>query len=153
MDISRRAVLLGFLALGVVAQLRGALAADAAAAGGKRVTLAGYDPVSYFTAGRPEKGSAAFTATYDGATYWFKNAEHRALFVADPDRYAPQFNGFCAMSLARGEKVESDPESWAIADGKLYVFGKRIGPAMFAEQRASTIEMATQNWREVRKFP
>jgi YHS domain-containing protein len=151
--ISRRAVLVGLVAFAVVAQLRGTLAADAPAAGGKRITLGGYDPVSYFTDGRPEKGSAAFTAAYDGATYWFKSAEHRALFVADPDRYAPQFNGFCAMSLARGEKVESDPQSWAIADGKLYVFGKTVGPAMFAEQRASTIEMATQNWREVRKIP
>ena len=149
-DISRRALLFGIFAFGVLAQFGEPLAAGASAAGGKQVVLNGYDPVSYFTAGRPEKGSAAFTASYDDATYWFKSAEHRTLFVADPDRYAPQFNGYCAMSLSRGEKVESDPESFAIADGKLYVFGKKTGPAMFAEQRTSVVEKATQNWREVR---
>ena len=60
----------------------------AAAAEEKRLALKGYDPVSYFTEGRPEQGSAEYQASFDDATYWFKNAEHRALFVADPDRYA-----------------------------------------------------------------
>lgn len=151
-DISRRAVLVGLSVLGVVAQLGGTLAADAPAAGAKRVVLSGYDPVSYFNPGRPEKGSAEFSAAYDDATYWFKSPEHRALFVADPDHYAPQFSAYCTISLSRGEKVEPDPESFVIADGKLYMFGKKIGPALFAEQRG-VVEMATQNWQEIRKHP
>ena len=60
----------------------------------QRIALSGYDPVSYFTAGRPEKGSPEFAAPFDDATYWFKSAEHRAMFLADPDRYAPQYSGF-----------------------------------------------------------
>src|SRR2546426_853042 len=103
-DLSRRAMLVGVSLFGIVAWLEAPLAADAGAAGDKRVALSGYDPVAYFTDGHPEKGSEAFAATYDDATYWFKSAEHRAQFLADPDRYAPQFGGFCAINVSRGKK-------------------------------------------------
>ena len=75
-NFSRRSILIGFPTLVAVA----------AAAEEKRLALKGYDPVSYFTAGRPDQGSAEYQATFDDATYWFKNAEHRAMFVADPTR-------------------------------------------------------------------
>ena len=88
------------LALGAAAAL-GAVETGSSAAE-KRVALSGYDPVSYFTDGRPEKGSAEYSAAFDDATYWFKSAEHRALFVADPDHYAPQFDGYCAINVSRG---------------------------------------------------
>jgi len=152
-NISRRAILVGFSVVVVSAQLGETLAADGLATGGKRVALSGHDPVSYFTPGRPEKGSAEFSAAYDDITYWFKNAEHRALFVADPDHYAPQFSAYCAISLSRGEIVEPDPDSFVIADGKLYMFGKKIGPALFAEQNSRVVEKATQKWQEMRKHP
>ena len=116
-------LLLALSILGAAAAL-GAVETGSSAAE-KRVALSGYDPVSYFTDGRPEKGSAEYSAAFDDATYWFKSAEHRALFVADPDHYAPQFDGYCAIIVSRGEKHEADPEAWAIADGKLYVFGAR----------------------------
>lgn len=144
--VSRR-VVIGAIAVLATIGPRGVFAADT----NTRLALRGFDPVSYFTKGRPERGSPEFTASFDGATYWFNTAEHRALFVADPDRYAPQFGGWCAMSLTRGEVVEPNPESWAIADGRLYVFGKKMGPAMFAERRASNVEKAAANWQEVRK--
>src|SRR4051812_32749156 len=86
-----------------------------------RVALSGYDPVTYFTPGRPEKGLPEFSAPFDDAIYWFTSAEHRAIFVGDPDRYAPQFNAFCAVMVSRGTKREADPEAWAIMEGKLYV--------------------------------
>src|SRR5712671_6190194 len=106
---SRRAVIGAFAALMATAPGAGR-AADPAGEKAERVALKGYDPVSYFTDGHPEKGSREFTASYDDATYWYKNAEHRALFVADPDRYAPQFDGFCAITVSRGGKYEPDPE-------------------------------------------
>jgi hypothetical protein len=151
-DISRRAVLVGFFMLGALAKAATLLAADAPGSG-KRIALNGHDPVSYFTAGRPEKGSAEFSASFDDATYWFTNAEHRALFVGDPDHFAPQFGAYCAIDLSRGVKTEPDPEAWVIADGRLYVFGKKIGPALFAEQSTSIIEKSAENWRELRKHP
>jgi YHS domain-containing protein len=109
--------------------------------------------VSYFTEGHPEKGSAEYSAAYDDATYWFKNAEHRAMFVADPDRYAPQFKGYCTIMVSRGVKQEADPEAWAIADGKLYVFAVKQGVPLFEQQTASITEKAVANWPELRKQP
>ena len=119
----------------------------------KRVALSGYDPVSYFTDGRPEKGSAEYSAAFDDATYWFKSAEHRALFVADPDHYAPQFAGYCAINVSRGVKQEADPEAWAIADGKLYVFSAKQGGPIFQQQTAAIVDKATENWPALRQHP
>ena len=150
--ISRRSILASLTVLSVIAPFGGRLAAQSASptAAAKRVALGGYDPVSYFTDGRPEKGSAAFTATFDDATYWFKSAEHRAKFVADPDRFAPQYQGFCAMTVSRGAKAEADPEAWTIVDGKLYVFGAKQGVAAFKERSAGVLAKARENWTVLR---
>jgi hypothetical protein len=118
-----------------------------------RVALSGYDPVSYFTDGHPEKGTSQFTAAFDDVTYWFKSAEHRRLFIADPDHYAPQFDGFCAITVSRGAKAEPDPEAWTITDGKLYVFRTKQGPTVFSQQTASILEKAAQTWPTLHKQP
>jgi hypothetical protein len=120
-------------------------------AGDGRVALSGYDPVSYFTEGRPEKGLTEFSATFDDAVYRFKNAEHRSLFVANPDRYAPQFQGFCTIDLSRGIKTEPDPEAWTIANGKLYVFGKKRGPGVFAQDGVAILGKVAEKWPELQK--
>jgi YHS domain-containing protein len=153
-DFSRRSILIGLPIVIIAAADRAALAAEAAPqVAEKRLALGGYDPVSYFTDGHPEKGSAEYAAAFDDATYWFKSAEHRATFVADPDHYAPQFAGYCAVTLSRGEKYEADPEAWAIADGRLYVFGSKAGVPVFRAQTASVIEKATENWAKLRDSP
>ena len=142
--------------IGILAGLIAApalLAAETDPATGKRVSLQGYDPVSYFTNSHPEKGSPQFSAAFDGASYWFKSAEHRAMFVADPDRYAPQFGGFCAIRLSRGEKYEADPQAWVIADGKLYVFGGKEGVPIFRRQAASIVKDAAEHWPELHGSP
>ena len=117
---------------------------------GQRVALKGYDPISYFTDGKPEKGSSEFTFAFDDTTYWFKNAEHRDKFTADPERYAPQFDGFCALQLSRGRKVEADPEAWTITNGKLYVFSGKGGVPKFQEQPVAIAEKAGENWHQLR---
>ena len=142
-NLSRRSILVGLPTLVAVA----------AAAAEKRLALKGYDPVSYFTESHPEKGSSEYQASFDDATYWFKNADHRAMFVADPDHYAPQFRSYCAILLSRGEKHEADPEAWVIADGKLYVFAMKEGVPLFRQQTASVIEKANENWAKLRDTP
>ena len=142
-NFSRRSILIGLPIL----------VTAVAAAAEPRLALKGYDPVSYFTEGHPEQGSAEYQAAFDDATYWFKNAEHRALFVADPDHYAPQFRGFCTVYLSRGEKHEADPEAWAIADGKLYVFGSKQAVPIFEAQTASVVEKASDNWAKLWNTP
>ena len=117
---------------------------------GQRVALKGYDPISYFTDGKPEKGSSEFTFAFDDTTYWFKSAEHRDKFASDPERYAPQFDGFCALQLSRGLKVEADPEAWTITNGKLYVFSGKGGVPKFQEQPVAIAEKASENWHQLR---
>jgi YHS domain-containing protein len=153
-NLSRRSILIGLPTLVTVAADQVLLAAEAAPqVAEKRLALSGYDPVSYFTDGRPEKGSAEYQAAFDDATYWFKNAGHRATFVGDPDHYAPQFRGYCAILLSRGEKHEADPEAWVIADGKLYVFSSKKGVPYFEQQTATVVEKATDNWAKLRDGP
>ena len=150
--MSRR-VVLGWSLLGVLAPFGAVHAAGEMSTAGDRVALQGYDPVAYFTDGRPEKGSAEFSAAFDGTTYWFKNAEHKALFTADPDHYAPRFNGYCTIMVSRGIKYEANPEMWAIADGKLWVFGGPRAMSSFREQTADVIAKAAENWPDVRQKP
>ncbi len=112
--------------------------------------MSGYDPVSYFTPGHPEKGSNKFWFAFDDAVYYFRDAEHRAIFASAPDRYAPQYAGFCAAGLASGEKHEPDPEAWAIVNGKLYVVALKERIEEFKKDPGGFIGRADANWRELR---
>ncbi len=130
--------------------------AQTAPSAAPRVAIKGYDPVSYFDVHHPEKGSAAFVATFDDAAYWFVSAAHRALFVADPDKYAPQYSGFCTMSVSVGERIEPNPESWTIANGKLYLFGEPPPgdpPAVpyFRQHTAEVVDAANLAWATAHK--
>jgi len=118
-----------------------------------RIALDGYDPVAYFTDGRPVKGSQDFTFAFDDAVYYFNGAEHRAMFAADPDRYAPQYAGYCAIGVSMGMKAHADPEAWAITDGKLFVFHSKNGVPMFAQDSAAIVKKADANWATVRNSP
>ena len=140
-DLSRRAVIAALSSACVAASFAPAVSQEQ-----PRVALRGFDPVAYFTEGKPQQGSPQFSATYDDATYHFKNAEHRALFVANPAKYAPQFQGFCTIDLSRGIKTEADPQAWSISEGKLYVFGKPRGPGLFAEDGPTFVSKARENW-------
>ena len=83
--------------------------------------IRGYDTVAYFTQGKPVDGSDDFTTEWQGATWRFSSQEHLDLFEGDPERYAPQYGGYCAYGVARGGLVKIEPELWAIVDGKLYL--------------------------------
>lgn len=124
---------------------RPSVAAEEGNAATPRVAIEGYDPVAYFTDGRPVKGSAAFSLPFDEAVYYFANAEHQKMFAADPDRYAPQFSGYCTAALSMGMKLEADPEAWAISNGKLYVFHSKKGSSLFAEDPAGMVAKAEAN--------
>lgn len=87
------------------------------------LALSGYDPVGYLVDKKAEKGNAQFTASYQGVKYRFATAAHKALFVQSPESYLPQYGGWCAYAMgASGEKVDVDPETFKILDGKLYLF-------------------------------
>jgi YHS domain-containing protein len=152
--VFRRSVLAAFSALAAGGAFATRLAAQGAKpASGDRVALKGYDPVAYFTDGRPVKGSPEFSASFDGTAYQFANAQHRAMFVADPDRYAPQYKAYCAITISRGAKMEVDPESWVIWNGKLYMFAGKQGVDMFRQEAAAIVAKAEAAWPDVNKRP
>lgn len=87
------------------------------------VILDGYDAVSYFSAKQPLKGDKKYQTKVDGATYWFSNNENLQTFLKEPKKYQPQFGGWCAYAVADSKsKVEVDPKSFLIQDGRLLLF-------------------------------
>lgn len=85
------------------------------------LAVGGYDPVAYFTDHAPVRGSETFALEWQGATWRFASAAHRALFEADPARYAPRYGGYCAWAMAQGREASGDPRFWKIVGGKLYL--------------------------------
>jgi YHS domain-containing protein len=83
--------------------------------------VGGYDAVAYFKSGKPVEGSKSFEHTYKGATWRFANADNLAAFKAEPDKYAPQYGGYCAWAASQGYTAKGDPKAWKIVNGKLYL--------------------------------
>jgi hypothetical protein len=115
-------------------------------AGDNHIAIGGYDTVAYFTAGKPTKGDPRFEANWQEARWQFATAEHRDMFVRDPDRYAPRYGGFCAVGLARGYLATVDPQAWRLVDGKLFLTFTTKGQDIFQEDIAGTIANAEKNW-------
>lgn len=86
--------------------------------------MKGYDPVSYFTQSKPEKGSDKFTAEFEGAVYRFSNEANKALFQKEPKKFAPAYEGWCATAVAGGYKYDIDPENFKVTNGRLFLFYK-----------------------------
>jgi YHS domain-containing protein len=83
--------------------------------------ILGYDPVAYFTQGKAVKGQDAFTLQWMGATWKFASQDHLDAFRANPEKFAPQYGGYCAYGVAQGYLVKIEPEQFRIIDGKLYL--------------------------------
>jgi YHS domain-containing protein len=118
---------------------------------GKGVAIKGYDVVAYFQQGQPSKGSAAFTHQWMGATWWFTSAENRDRFVASPERYAPQYGGYCAYAVSQGHTASIDPEAWKIVDGKLYLNYSKGVQKKWSEDVPGYIKKGDANWPGLHK--
>jgi YHS domain-containing protein len=140
----RRTILQG-LALSTAAVAMPALAQDALP-----LALKGYDPVAYFTDAKPTPGVAQYEITFDGQRYRFASTQHRDLFKANPDKYAPQFGGLCTMNLSRGVRRESDPHNWVISNGNLYVFASETGQQNFAKDAEATATKAATQFKSLK---
>lgn len=115
----------------------------------KGVAIEGYDPVAYFTPGGPTKGSESITASHDGATYRFASEKNREAFVAEPQRYLPQYGGFCSYAVSLGKKVEIDPEAWDIVDDRLYLNYSASIRKKWRKDIPGYIERADAKWPEL----
>ena len=112
--------------------------------------ISGYDPVAYFTDGKPVRGSGYHVTVHDGVTYAFANADHKKLFVADPNKYLPAFGGYCAYGVAVGKKFVSDPEAWKIVDGTLYLNLDKGIQEKWQKDIPGYIKNARKNWGEIK---
>ncbi len=141
--IIRKGFALQFLALMI---LSGTAAAGDTNLSFHGIAIQGYDPVAYFTAGRPVPGDPGITASHDGATYQFASSEHKAVFEANPDKYAPQYGGYCAYAAAQGAKASIEPEQFTVFNDKLYLNYNADVRQRWSQDRPGYILKADAYW-------
>jgi YHS domain-containing protein len=110
------------------------------------VAIKGYDTVAYFTAGKALKGNKSFTFQWHDMTWYFLTKENRDLFAASPEKYAPQYDGYCAWAMTEARKALTDPEVWTIVNGKLYLNCSRTAYEKWGRDIPGNIKKADTNW-------
>jgi YHS domain-containing protein len=110
------------------------------------VAIQGYDPVAYFTDGKPVKGDPTIRSEHRGAIYWFASADHQAMFDEMPDKYAPQYGGWCAYAASIDRLSPIDPEHWQIVDGRLILNHNAKAERLWNEDVPGNLVKADQNW-------
>lgn len=120
-----------------------------------KVAIQGYDPVSYFKQGKAIKGRKEVLASYDGVVYQFSSATNKEIFLKSPTSFEPQYGGWCAYAMgSAGEKVEINPETFKIIDGKLYLFYNAFFNntlKSWNKDEASLKAKADANWKKIIK--
>jgi YHS domain-containing protein len=122
------------------------------------VAIGGYDVVSYFTTNNAVKGNAQYKASYNGITYYFANAQNQQAFESNPNKYLPQYDGFCALAVSYGKKISVDPQTFKVKDDKLYLFfhGKTTRGSVnsleaWNKDEARLLKKADGLWPDVKK--
>lgn len=110
------------------------------------IAIQGYDPVAFFTDGKPVPGKPEFVVKHDGAIYQFASKEHRDLFKAAPAKYEPAFGGYCAYGVSRNKLVEIDVEAFQIVDGKLLLQYSKGVRKDFNKDTEGNLGKAKANW-------
>ena len=115
--------------------------------------IKGYDAVAYFVDKKALKGSPAHSVTWQGATWYFATPANRDAFRAEPEKYAPQFGGYCAFGVAHGYAPQTDPTAFAVVDGKLYLNYNHSVAEKWHADRSAYVVKATQNWPGLKGAP
>ena len=113
--------------------------------------IKGYDPVAYFTATKPVKGNPNITYTWKGATWSFSSDANKQLFIANPEKYAPQYGGYCAYGWAKGYPAKIEPDSWSVVDGKLYLNYDKSVKSTWDKDQTGYIKSANENYQKKHK--
>ena len=123
------------------------------------LAIGGYDVVEYFRSNKAVKGTAAFSARWNNAIYYFTSEANKKTFENEPSRYLPQYDGYCALAIGTtGKKISIDPNTFKVTDGKLYLFfhGKTFSGTTFnslepwEKDEAELIRKSDKNWPAVR---
>lgn len=112
--------------------------------------IRGYDPVAYFTDGKPVPGNPAISYTYEGAEWLFASEKNRDAFKAAPEKYAPQYGGYCAFGASRGYKAPTEADAWSIVDGKLYLNYNQKVRTEWNKDQPGYIKKADANWLQIK---
>ena len=113
--------------------------------------IEGYDPVAYFEEGKPVEGDSDYSYEWLGATWYFSSAENRDLFAADPEKYAPQYGGYCAWAVSQGYTAKIDPQAWSVVDDKLYLNYSLDVQKQWSHDVPGNITKADANWPGIRE--
>ena len=111
--------------------------------------IRGYDPVAYFIAGQPLKGSPNISYSWNGARWHFSSEENRDTFVSSPENYAPAYGGYCAYAVANGYTATTDPEAWSVVNGRLFLNYSQSVKKRWERNTSEYIRTGDANWPEV----
>lgn len=137
----------------ITASLAPALAVAQALNTDGGAAIQGYDPVAYFTRGQPTRGNPAITTRWGGAEWRFASEAHRAAFLAEPERYAPAFGGFCAYAVSEGYTAPIDPRAWRIVGGRLYLNYSASIQRTWEQDIPGRISRGEANWPRLAQTP
>jgi YHS domain-containing protein len=115
--------------------------------------IGGYDPVAYFTQAQPVKGSKEISFKHADQIWYFASAENLEVFKSNPEKFAPQFGGYCAYGMSRGYKAKTEPDAWTIVEGKLYLNYNTDVRDIWNKKQSEFIEKANANWPTVKTMP
>jgi YHS domain-containing protein len=147
MTLTRRALIAAILVIPVAGTiLRPALAAEPEVYAPNGVAMGGYDPVAYFTEGRPVMGKAAYALRWRGALWYFASAEAMESFEMNPAGYAPQYGGYCAYAMSKGAIAPTVPEAFTVHDGRLYMNFSTEVRTIWSADIPGNIVLANGNW-------
>lgn len=114
------------------------------------VAVQGYDVVGYFTEGKPVKGNGDHVVLHDGLNYLFASDTSKKTFEGNPEKYVPQFGGWCAFGVGVNKKFVGDPEVWKIVDGKLYLNLSKKVAELWVKDIPGNIVKANSNWPNIK---
>lgn len=109
----------------------------------------GYDPVAYFKESKAVEGSKDYVHEWNDAKWYFSSAENKADFIADPEKYAPQYGGYCAWAVSQGYSAPTDPKAWHIEDDKLYLNYNKDVQTNWLKDAPGHIKSADKNWPDI----
>ena len=140
-------ILLSFLCAVLLLAVSDGIAAEKSSAAD--VAIKGYDPVAYFLDGQAIKGDQALSAPWHNLTWYFHSSKNLELFTANPEKYTPQYDGFCAWAMTEKRKAVTDPEVWKIVNAKLYLNCSLTAYEKWSRNIPENIKKADANWLQL----
>ena len=116
-----------------------------------KIAIQGYDPVAYFESNKAIEGKKGITSEFNGGIYFFSSEGNKAIFLKNPEKYLPQFGGYCAYGMSEGYKAPIQPEAFTIVDDKLYLNYNLEVKEMWLKDQKNRIAKAAKTWEKIKK--